>query len=363
MIGPLRIGFAGAGTIARDRHVPGFRAIPDVAVGRRGEPIGGVESRRRGRVRLRAHGAGLARAGRGPRPRCDRDRHVAVPPRRDHRGRACRGQARPSPGAHGDERGRGAAHGGRGRAAARRHGLATLLVPASHTYWVDATITRLLADGAIGTLRTFDGAWNEPDVSDPGEWWRHQRRFSGNNVQGIGPLYEVLLRWLPAPAVAVTARTDLYEPRKPGPDGPIAADNPDHASILLEYADGTAGSLEVSSHSAARGPSTITLVGSEGALRVDLRARTLERQGRGRRLDAGAIDPADVEEWDVEAEFVGAVRGEREVRRNPFEVGLSTWRSRTPSSNRPRPAHARRSSQARGAASPAAPKATAEETQ
>jgi hypothetical protein len=35
------------------------------------------------------------------------------------------------------------------------------------------------------------------------------------------------------------------------------------------------------------------------------------------------IDPADVEEWDVEAEFVGAVRGEREVRRNPFEVGVA----------------------------------------
>ena len=207
---------------------------------------------------------------------------------------------------------------------ARARGLATLLVPASHTYWVDATITRLLADGAIGTLRTFDGAWNEPDVNDPGEWWRHQRRFSGNNVQGIGPLYEVLLRWLQAPAVAVTARTDLYEPRKPGPEGTIEADNPDHASILLEYADGTAGNLEVSSHSAARGPSTITLVGDRGALRVDLRGPNARTAGR--RTGAWspvAIDPADVEEWDVEAEFVGAVRGEREVRRNPFEVGVA----------------------------------------
>jgi predicted dehydrogenase len=209
--------------------------------------------------------------------------------------------------------------------AGRRHsGLTTMLVPASHTFWVDATLTRLLADGAIGALRTFDGAWNEPEVStDPGEWWRHQRRFSGNNVQGIGPLYEVLLRWLPAPATAVTARLDRYEPRKPGPDGPVEVDNPDHASILLEYADGTAGNLEVSSHSAARGPSIMTLIGSEGALRVDLRARTLEHLAAGGDWTPIAIDPADVEWWDVEAEFVGAIRGDRAVRRNPFEIGVA----------------------------------------
>jgi predicted dehydrogenase len=121
----------------------------------------------------------------------------------------------------------------------------------------------------------------------------------------------------------VTARTDLFEPEKPGPDGPVAADNPDHASILLEYEDGSRGNLEVSSHSAARGPSTITFVGTDGALRVDLRARRLERHGPDGAWQPAAIDPADVEEWQVEAEFVGAIRGEREVRRNPFNVGVA----------------------------------------
>jgi predicted dehydrogenase len=319
----LRVGFAGAGTIARDRHVPGFRAIPGVT-------LVAVANRTEASSRAAAEEFGFERTADGWRALVDDPEldaivigtwpylHAEITEAALATGKHVLSQARMAMNADEARRMTDAA------ATARARGLATLLVPASHTYWVDATITRLLADGAIGRVRTFGGAWNEPDVNEPGEWWRHQRRFSGNNIQGMGPLYEVLLRWLRAPAVAVTARTDLYEPWKPGPDGPIEADNPDHASILFEYPDGTAGSLEVSSHSAARGPSTITLVGDSGALRVDLRGRTLERQeARSGAWSPVAINPADVEEWDVEAEFVGAVRREREVRRNPFEVGVA----------------------------------------
>jgi predicted dehydrogenase len=174
----------------------------------------------------------------------------------------------------------------------------------------------------LGTLRTIDGAWNEPDVVDAGEWWRHLRRYSGNNVQGIGPLYEVLLRWV-GPARSVLARGDLFEPTKPGPDGPVTADNPDHVSILLDHRNGASANLEVSSHSAALGPSIVTFVGSAGALRVDMRAHTLERQGTDAAWSPVTSEPSDVEEWQVEAEFIGAIRGERSVRRNPFDVGVA----------------------------------------
>jgi predicted dehydrogenase len=212
--------------------------------------------------------------------------------------------------------------------AAREHpDLVTLLVPASHTFSVDGTVRRMLRDGAIGDLRTVDAAWNEPEIVEAGEWWRHLRRYSGNNLPGIGALYEFLVRWL-GPAESVMARTDLFEPKKPGPDGEwIRADLPDHVSMLVTFGGGVQANLEVSTHSAAGGPSQVTLLGSTGILRVDLRQHRLERAPAGSSaFEEVSIDPAEREEWRVESEFIEAIRGEGEVRRNPFKVGLEYMR-------------------------------------
>jgi len=97
----------------------------------------------------------------------------------------------------------------------------------------------------------------------------------------------------------------------------------DHVSMLASFPGDVQANLEVSTHSAAGGPSQITLLGSTGILRVDLREHRLERAPAGSyAFEEVAIDPADREEWLVESEFVGAIRGEGKVRRNPFEVGL-----------------------------------------
>jgi len=224
---PIRLGFVGAGTIAEDRHVPGFRAIPGVeltSVVNRTPESSAAAARAFGFARTHPTWQDLVAdpainavvVGTWP------YLHAPVTIAALDAGKHVLSQARMAMNAK------------EARAmvdAARRHpDLTTMLVPASHTYWVDARLHGLLRDGSIGDLRTVDGNWNEPDVCDPGEHWRHQRRYSGNNVQGVGPLYEVFLRWL-GPADAVTARTDLYEPHKPGPGGqPVIADLPDHVS-------------------------------------------------------------------------------------------------------------------------------------
>jgi predicted dehydrogenase len=122
----------------------------------------------------------------------------------------------------------------------------------------------------------------------------------------------------------VIATTALYELKKPGPDGEwIVADLPDHVSMLVTFGGNVRANLEVSTHSSAGGPSQITLLGSTGILRLDLREHSLARAPAGSyAFEEVAIDPAGAEEWQVESEFIGAIRGEGKVRRNPFEVGL-----------------------------------------
>ena len=320
----VRIGFVGAGTIAADRHVPGFRAIPGVE-------LAAVVNRTPASSAAAAREFGFQRTHRSWQALVDDPAIDAVVVGTWPYLHAPVTIAALEAGKHVLSQARMAMNSAEARQmvdAARRHSqLTTMLVPASHTFWVDAMLVRLLDDEAIGTLRTIDGGWNEPDVCDPGEHWRHQRRYSGNNVQGVGPLYEVLLRWL-GPAAAVTARTDLFEPHKPGPGGqPVVADLPDHVGALVEFGRGVVANLEVASHSAARGPSVLTFVGSRGALRLDLRRRRLEiadgddaatRDDFREVPDAASLGIT----WGVEAEFVGAIRGGPPPRLNDFGVGL-----------------------------------------
>jgi predicted dehydrogenase len=314
---PLRVGFVGAGTIAEDRHVPGLRALPGVE-------LTAVVTRTPESSMAAARRFGFARTAATPQALIEDPGIDAVVVATWPSLHAPLTVAALDAGKHVLSQARMAMNAAEARAmadAARRHPeLTTMLVPASHTFWVDATLARLLADGTIGTLRTLSGTWNEPDVIDPGEHWRHQRRFSGNNAQGVAPLYEVLLRWL-GPAVGVTARSDLYEPHKPGPDGqPIVADLPDHVSFLADFPAGVAAAIDVASHSGARGPSVLTFTGSSGVLRLDMRGNTLELadgQGAWRAVDAG---PG--RDWDVEGEFVRGIRGGPAPTTNDFAIGV-----------------------------------------
>src|SRR2546425_218960 len=87
------------------------------------------------------------------------------------------------------------------RASLERPDLTAMVVPSPLSFWCDATVARLLADGALGELRRVAVAW---DTSGEAESWRLQRRWSGNNVMALGIVYESVARWL-GHAVAVAA--------------------------------------------------------------------------------------------------------------------------------------------------------------
>ena len=53
------------------------------------------------------------------------------------------------------------------------------------------------------------------------EYWRRERRFSGNNVMSLGIVYEAMSRWL-GHAVAVESRMETFQTTGPGPDGIVA---------------------------------------------------------------------------------------------------------------------------------------------
>src|SRR6185369_6921556 len=83
--------------------------------------------------------------------------------------------------------------------------LVTMVVPAPTSIWGDRTILRLLAENALGDLRTMRLVWGGSVSGGAADPWRRQKRYSGNNIMAVGILYECVSRWL-GYALSVQAR-------------------------------------------------------------------------------------------------------------------------------------------------------------
>jgi predicted dehydrogenase len=205
--------------------------------------------------------------------------------------------------------------------ASRRHPeLVAMIVPASFSLWADATIGRLLADGSIGRVRHVRATWDTSASDDPADAWRWRRRDSGENVMALGILYEAMARWL-GHATAVTALTSLGPSTRPGPDGPIEADVPEHVLAILEFPDGVTATLEMSARTDPVDSNAVTFFGSDGTLRVDLAGQRIERAARGGSWAPVEIRDEDRAGWTAEIDFIAAIRGERPVRLTDFATG------------------------------------------
>ena len=197
-----------------------------------------------------------------------------------------------------------------------------MVVPAPFGF-ADATIRRLLAGGAIGDLRTARISWSGGIAPTGRDQWRRERRFSGNNVMTLGILYETVARWLGhAGDVAATLRT--FAPTQAGPDGTaIPADVPDAAVVVAGFPGGVLATFEIAAYGRPDPLNGVTLTGTAGVLRVDLAGSRLEIAPAGAPGFGPVVIP-DEERWTwrVEAEFVGAIRGEERVRLTDFASGV-----------------------------------------
>jgi predicted dehydrogenase len=318
MTDPLRIGIVGAGRIVAAEHVPRFRAID-------GFELVGVANRSEESSRRAAEALGLPRAYPSPEalladPAIDAVLVGAWPVLH-----APVTIAALEAGKHVLTEARMAATADDARAmvrAARAHpDRIAMVVPATFSAWADGTIVRLLRDGAIGRVRHVQVGWDASAPGDPGDFWRWQRAASGDNIMALGILAEAMTRWLGQPE-AVTAVTRLGAAERPGPDGPIAVDVPDHVLALVEYPDDVTATVEMSARTNAVASDHVTVHGTTGSLAIDLKAQRIELVRTG-----GAHEPVEIRDedragWTAEIDFVTAIRGGSPGTLTDFATGL-----------------------------------------
>lgn len=203
--------------------------------------------------------------------------------------------------------------------------LVTQIVPAPTTFKVDNLVKGLLAEGYLGKLLAIEiqglSAGGFIDYDSPLHW-RHDRDLSGYNTLSIGIWFETLIRWV-GRATQVMAMTQVCVPQRKDANGQLTSITiPDHVDIICQLSNGAQAHLRASAVTGLSPGDEIWLYGTEGTLYLDPDLNVYGGRRGDQQLSLIPNPPEQQYDWRVEAEFIGAIRGEEPIVHNPFEVGV-----------------------------------------
>jgi predicted dehydrogenase len=320
----IRIGIVGAGANTRLRHIPGFRAVEGVEI------VGVVnstpESTKRAAQELRItrtypdwqalvadDGLDAVMIGTWPNLHCevtcaalDGGKHVLT-------------EARMA---------RNAVEAKQMLEASQRHpDLVAQIVPSPFGLAEHQLVLDLIADGFLGDLRELVvlGADNSFYDNTKPLHWRQDKHISGLNTLAMGILHETATRWTPPPT-RVLAQTTICDRLRPtdGKSGTAEVTVPDSVQILTELDGGARGLYHLSGIELFGPGRHIHMYGSRGTIKVEFAAQTRLLIGQAGDTELRTVDVPSEKRggWRVEAEFIGAIRGEEKIRFTDFATGV-----------------------------------------
>jgi predicted dehydrogenase len=204
--------------------------------------------------------------------------------------------------------------------------LVAQLVPAPYTFPFDKTIIRLLKDGTLGDVLAIDVQHNSNDFLDKDQAlsWRQDISKSGKNILSMGIWYESIMRWL-GEACDVFALGKIYQVTRFDAETKkdVAIYIPQHIDILANYAGNFQLHLQCSAITGLAASNFLWIYGSKATLCVDFKANTLLLGKRGdTELKHYAMQPEDIGSWQVEKDFVAAIREQKPVTLTNFADGV-----------------------------------------
>jgi predicted dehydrogenase len=212
--------------------------------------------------------------------------------------------------------------------------LVAQVVPSPFGLKGDAVVAAWIADELLGELREVQVFGFGAALADPAAplSWRQDAALSGFNMLNLGILHETLLRWVPPP-VEVRAQVHAHIGMRIDPQSGVrrAVGTPDSVQVLASLADGARATYHCSGVTAFGHAAGIHLYGSAGALHYDLLADRI-RGASGQRGDSAvpaselpeiAIPADKARSWQVEADFIAAIRDGKPIELSTFEAGVA----------------------------------------
>jgi len=321
--GELRIGIIGAGQIVRKRHLPGFSALPGVRV------VGVCNQRRESAGRV-AREFGIPKVfgtwehmvdddgidailiGAWPYLHCpvtlaalDAGKHVLTQARMAMNAREAQRML---------DHSQGLPH------------LKAMVVPSPYGLTGDVFMRSLIEGGYLGTLREVHvrGLSNELANPETPLGWRQMTKYSGFNMLNLGILYETVLRWVaPANRVSAFAWKHIAKRLDPETGKMTKTGTPDSVQVMTTHQDGSAGIYRLSGVVQHDIGISIGLYGSEGTLIYDLTHDVIRGAKRGEPVLEPLKIPAKMKGgWQVEADFIAAIREGKPITRTDFATGV-----------------------------------------
>jgi predicted dehydrogenase len=153
--------------------------------------------------------------------------------------------------------------------------------------------------------------------------WRQNQLLSGYNAMSMGIWYEQLMRYV-GPASKVSAMTKVCVRQRLDENGVMRAVSvPDHINVICQMACGAQADLSWSSVSGLQKGNELWLLGTEGTLNLRGAPNVLYGGQKGDTELSEIPIPAEKKgAWRVEEEFIKAIRGEEQITRTPFDVGV-----------------------------------------
>jgi predicted dehydrogenase len=217
---------------------------------------------------------------------------------------------------------------------ARKHPkLVTQVVPSPFGLKGDVIVREWVEEGLLGELREVHVFSYGAALADPATplSWRQDAALSGYNMLNLGILHETLLRWV-APPVQVRAQVHAHIATRIDPQSGVRrpVGTPDSVQVLAVLSDGARASYHLSGVTPFGQAAGIHLYGSHGVLHYDLLADRIRAASgrRGQSAGAGELPEVDIpadkaRTWQVEADFIAAIRHGRPIHLTTFEAGVA----------------------------------------
>lgn len=208
---------------------------------------------------------------------------------------------------------------------ARRTGMVAMVCPVPIGLTKDATMKRYVEQKRLGEIRLVRVQSMTNSFVDPATpaSWRKDHRLSGLNMHTLGMYIEVIHRWF-GWTRAVQASTQIFVAERVDPDGQrLRIEIPDQALINAEMMAGFPVQYVISTI-VHHGDDTIEMYGSEGSLRYEVATDTLYGAAPGQPMGSATVDvrdASDAAQWRVERDFIDAIR-EGIAYHPSFEDGL-----------------------------------------
>jgi predicted dehydrogenase len=218
--------------------------------------------------------------------------------------------------------------------AARRHPqLVTQVVPSPFGLKGDRVVREWIG-GPLGELREVHVFSYGAALSDPASplSWRQDAALSGFNMLNLGILHETLTRWV-APPVQVRAQVHAHIATRIDPQSGVRrpVGTPDSVQVLAVLANGARATYHLSGVTPFGQAAGIHLYGSDGVLQYDLLTDRIRGASAQRGNSPGSsADLPDVpipderaRSWQVEADFIAAIRDRRPIELTTFESAVA----------------------------------------